>query len=73
MEQEEPNFILNYKGKDLDCDKATGRVINRDQLEFESDCVVKFTGGTEDPDWKDLKVSPDSAHNALAIGLLTRA
>ena len=32
-------------------------VIDRDQLEFAPDCVVKFTGGSEDPDWKDLKVS----------------
>lgn len=54
--QESPTFTLNYKGKDLECDKATGRVVDRDQLEFENDCVVKFEGGSDNPDWKELKV-----------------
>jgi len=55
-EQEPKTFTLNYKGKDVECDKSTGQVVDRAQLGFPMEAVVKFQGGTDNPDWKDLKV-----------------
>lgn len=66
-EQESPTFTLTYKGKDVECEKATGKVINRDQLEFESDCVVKFEGGSDNPEWKDLKVSSFAVRTRASV------
>jgi hypothetical protein len=57
-EQEPKTFTLNYKGKDVECDKVTGQVVDRAELGFPTEAVVKFQGGTDSPDWKDLKVSP---------------
>lgn len=57
--QETTTFTLNYKGTDVECDKATGKVVDRTQLAFPAEAVVQFQGGTDSPDWKDLKVCVD--------------
>ena len=49
-------FTLEYKDVKLQCDRVTGQVINKSEIPFEKDAVIKFSGAGPDADWKDLKV-----------------
>ena len=51
--------MIEYRGVKLECDPVTGLVTDRDQVPFEKDAVIRFSGAGPNADWKDLKVSRD--------------
>lgn len=49
-------LVIEYNGASLECDRHTGKVLDRSKVAFEINSAVKFINHGENPDWKDLKV-----------------
>lgn len=49
-------LVVEYNGASLECDRHTGKVLDRSKVAFEINSAVKFINHGENPDWKDLKV-----------------
>ncbi|EIW71598.1 hypothetical protein TREMEDRAFT_37957 [Tremella mesenterica DSM 1558] len=55
VKQEPRTYTITYNGVELECDLATGTVIDTDKIAFKNNSSIKFPSGGEGADWKKLK------------------